>query len=64
MVLKTDYSLRSRNNIVGKAGTVGLCVFPDLEQQKRREKRTQAAAAIRQEAVDRAVAEVRRGYPC
>lgn len=58
MLLKTDYPLRSRDNKVGKSGTVGLCVYLDLEQRKRREKREQAVAARRQQAIDLAIAEV------
>lgn len=58
MSLKTDYPLRSRDNAVGKAGTVGLCVFVDLEKQKRRETRTLAVAASRRQTIDRAIAEV------
>lgn len=58
MLLKSDYPLRSRNNKAGKSGTVGLCVYLDLEQQKRRERREQAEAARRQQAIDQAIAEV------
>ncbi|CAM9137499.1 unnamed protein product [Scytosiphon promiscuus] len=58
MLLKTDFPLRSRDNKVGKNGTVGLCVYLDLEQRKRRERREQAAAARRQQAIDLAIAEV------
>lgn len=58
LLLKTDYPLRSRDNKIGKNGTVGLCVYLDLEHTKRRQRREQAAAARRQQAIDLAVAEV------
>lgn len=58
LLLKTDYPLRSRDNKTGKNGTVGLCAFLDLEQTKRRQRREQATAARRQQAIDLAIAEV------
>eukprot|EP00903_Cladosiphon_okamuranus_P010458 g9894.t1 len=58
LLLKTDYPLRSRDNKIGKNGTVGLCIYLDLEQTKRRQRREQAAAARRQQAIELAVAEV------
>lgn len=63
MLLKTEYPLRpSGDHKVGGNGTLGLCVYLDLEQKKRRQKREQAAAARRQQAIDLALAEVR--YCC
>lgn len=60
VLLKTDYSLRSRDNKVGKNGTVGLCIYLDLEQRKRRDRQEQVVAARRQQAIDLAIAEVSR----
>ncbi|CAM9115968.1 unnamed protein product [Ectocarpus sp. 13 AM-2016] len=59
MVLKTEYPLRSSgDHKVGGNGTLGLCLYLDLEQKKRRQKREQAAAARRQQAIDLALAEL------
>lgn len=58
MLLKTDFPLRSRQNMVGENGTVGLCLYLDLEQQNSRRRREQVEAARRQQAADRAEAEV------
>ncbi|CAN0018446.1 unnamed protein product [Ectocarpus sp. 6 AP-2014] len=59
MLLKTEYPLRpSGDPKVGGNGTLGLCLYLDLEQKKRRQKREQAVAARRQQAIDLALAEV------
>lgn len=58
LLLKTDYPLRSRDDKIGENGTVGLCVYLDLEQTKRKQKREQVAAARRQQAIDLAIVEV------
>lgn len=58
ILLKTEYPLRSRDNQVGKNGTIGLCVYLDLENQKRVRRREQAEAARKQMAIDQAIAEV------
>lgn len=58
MILKTEYQLRSRDNETGKNGTVGLCVYLDLELEKRRERRDLVMAARRQQALDLEIAKV------
>lgn len=58
MLLKTDFPLRSRQNVVDENGTLGLCLYLDLEQENRRRRKEQIEAARRQHAADRAEVEV------